>query len=101
MDEKIEIGIIEPFLHLSSSNDAENQEMRNPFPYSKYTVWKFHGLSITQILREINFGESRSAKSATLTQLKALNFDFYAFLPLLRLKLTKITKFRMAKMAVL
>ena len=66
-----------------------------------YTVWKFHDFSITQILREINFGESRSAKSATLTQLKALNFDFYAFLPLLRLKLTKITKFRMAKMAVL
>ena len=45
--------------------------------YYKYcyvrTVWKFHDFSITQILREINFGDCRSAKSAILTY---LNFDF-------------------------
>ena len=34
---------------------------------SSHTVWKFHDLSITQILREINFGDGRSAKSAILT----------------------------------
>ena len=29
-----------------------------------YTVWKFQDFSVTQILREINFGESRSSKTA-------------------------------------
>ena len=28
------------------------------------TVWKFHDFSVTQILREINFGECRSSKNA-------------------------------------
>ena len=31
------------------------------------TVWKFHDFSITHILREINFWDPRSAKSAILT----------------------------------
>ena len=46
-------------------------------------VWKFqnhsvefHDFSITQILREIKFGDSRSTISATLTHFEALNFDF-------------------------
>ena len=42
-------------------------------------VWKFHDFSITQILREINFWDSRSAKSAISTQLEAVNFDFHDF----------------------
>ena len=47
------------------------------FRHSKvYTVLKFHDFSITQILREINFEDSRSAKFAILPHLKALNFDF-------------------------
>ena len=33
----------------------------------KFTVWKFKNFSIIQILREITFGDSRSAKSAILT----------------------------------
>ena len=36
---------------------------------SNFTVWKFHDFSITQILREINFGDSRSAKSAMFNTL--------------------------------
>ena len=40
------------------------------------TVWKFHDFSITQILRKINFGNSRSAKSAILPHLEAVDFDF-------------------------
>ena len=48
-----------------------------------HTVWKFHNISILQILREINFKDSWSAKSAILTHLEALNFDFYAFLQFL------------------
>jgi len=33
----------------------------------------------TNILREIKFGDSRSAKSAISTRLEAQNFDFYDF----------------------
>ena len=44
---------------------------------SVLTVWTFKDFSFTQILREINFEESRSAKSAILTHFEALNFDFY------------------------
>ena len=40
--------------------------------------------SITQILREINVGNSRGAKSAILTHLEALNLNFYDFLHFLK-----------------
>ena len=40
------------------------------------TVRKFHNFPITQILREINFWDSYSAKSAVLTHLEAISFDF-------------------------
>ena len=40
-------------------------------------VQKFHDFSITQILREIKFWDSRSAKSAIYAHVKALNFLFY------------------------
>ena len=43
-------------------------------------LWKFHDFSIAQILREINFGDSRSAKSALLTHFEALNIEFLHFL---------------------
>ena len=43
---------------------------------SVFTVWKFQDFSIIHILREINFWDSRSAKSAILTHLEALDFDF-------------------------
>ena len=46
-------------------------------------MWKFDKFSITQILREINFGNSKSAKSAILTHLEALNCDFHEFFALL------------------
>ena len=36
------------------------------------TVWKFHDFAITQILREINFGEFRSAKIAVFANLGLL-----------------------------
>ena len=49
-----------------------------------FTEWKFHSFSIIHILREINFGDSRSAKSAIFTVLEALNFDFDEVLQLLK-----------------
>ena len=46
------------------------------------TVWKFQDFSVTQILREINLGDSRSTKSANLTYLEALNYDCSEFFAL-------------------
>ena len=43
-------------------------------------MWKYHDFFITQILREIISGNSRSAKPAILTHLEALNIDFMNFL---------------------
>ena len=40
-----------------------------------YTVWTFHDFSVILILREINFGESRSSKTADFAIFCALNFD--------------------------
>ena len=49
--------------------------------------------SITQILREINLGDCRSAKSAISTHLEALNLDFYEFLHFLKAKICQINHF--------
>ena len=58
------------------------------------------GFSITQILREINFWDSRSAKYAILSHSEALNFDFNQFLhKLIIFRATNITK--MAVSAIL
>ena len=40
------------------------------------TVKKFQDFSITQILHEINFGDSGSVKSVILTHVEALNSNF-------------------------
>ena len=45
-------------------------------------MWKFQDFSITHILREINFGDSLSAKLAILTHSEALNFNFHEFFAL-------------------
>ena len=37
------------------------------------TVWKFHDFPITQILREMNFGESRSSKTAVFAFFEGLS----------------------------
>ena len=42
----------------------------------KTQLGKFHKFSITQNLREIDFGTSKNAKSAISTHLGAPNFDF-------------------------
>ena len=55
---------------------------------------QFYDFSITQILREIIFGDSWSAKSAILTHLEALNFDFYGFFHFLKAEIYQINKTR-------
>ena len=37
------------------------------------TVWKFQDFSVIQILREINFGQSRSSKTAVFAIFEPLN----------------------------
>ena len=59
---------------------------------SNHTVWKFRDFSNIQILREINFGDSKSAKSAILTHLEDLNFDFYEFFHFLRAEIYQINQ---------
>ena len=41
---------------------------------TRTTVWKLQDFRITQILREINFVDSRSAKTAVFAILGAVNF---------------------------
>ena len=57
-------------------------------------MWKFHDFSITQILGEIKFGDSRSAKYTILflTHLVDLSFDFYDFLHFLKTEIDKSKK---------
>ena len=55
-------------------------------------MWKFHAFSVAQILRKIKFGDSRSAKSAILTHLEVLNFDFNEFLHFLKAEFYPINK---------
>ena len=60
--------------------------------YSKNTVWKFHDFSITHILREIKFEDSRGAQSAIFTHLEALDFGFYEFLNFCKSTIYQINK---------
>ena len=61
------------------------------FHSCKCAVWKSNYFSITQILCEINFGDSTSAKSAILTHLKALKVS-YEFLHFLKAEFYQIEK---------
>ena len=57
--------------------DLEDRKIKPPFkPKIVCTLWSFHDFSVNQFLREINFGHSRNAKSAFLTQLEAVKVDF-------------------------
>ena len=51
-------------------------------------MWKFQDFLITQILREINFGESRKSITAIFEFFEGLNFD-----NLVNLSLKKVQKF--------
>ena len=62
-------------------------------------MWKFHDFSITQILREINFRDYLTAKSANSTHLEALNFDFHEFFHFLEAVIDQINIFSAPKIA--
>ena len=66
------------------------------------TVWKFHNFPITQILRKIILGDSRSAKSAIFNTFGGFEFLFFfphEFLHFLKAQITKVTKFCDPKIA--
>ena len=62
-----------------------------------YTVWKFHDFSINQILREINFGESRSAETAIFVIFGALNSVDLVNSSLQKVQKSRTLKFRASK----
>ena len=62
-------------------------------------MWKLQNLSVTQILREINFGDFRSAKFAILTHLQALNFVFVNFFHFLTAEIYQINKIQSPEIA--
>ena len=55
-------------------------------------VWKCHCFYTTQILGEISFGHSRSAKFAIWKHFEALHYDFYEFLHFLKAEFYQINK---------
>ena len=74
-----------PWLNWNFSEKDIHQvwfDIKRSFAYhnqrSSHTVWKVYDFSITQILREINFLESRSSKPAVFAILGALNFVIWA-----------------------
>ena len=60
-------------------------------------MWKFQEFAIIQILREINCEHCRSAKSAIITHLQALNFEFDEFLHFLKVAIYQISKIQSSK----
>ena len=60
----------------------------------KCTVWKIHSFSITQILREINFEDSRRTKSAIVTHFRGYEFWFLYIFALWKAKIYQIYKIR-------
>ena len=55
-------------------------------------MWKIHDFSIIRIIREINFEDSKSAKSAISTHLEALNLDLHRLLHFLKAEMYQINK---------
>ena len=51
-------------------------------------MWKFHGFPITQILREIYYGEFQNSKTAVFAYFEALDF-----VDLVNFSLQKVQKF--------
>ena len=67
-------------LGFESNQDCGNDDLVKPLkPHTNEvqvlnTVWNFQDFSVIQIFREINFGESRSSKTAIFAIFEGLNF---------------------------
>ena len=60
--------------------------------FHNFHTVQFYDFLITQILCEINFDVSKSARSAILTLLDALNCDFHEFRHYLKAEIDQIDK---------
>ena len=68
------------------------------------TEWKFLNFSAIQILDEIEGGKVSDSKSAILTHLETVNFNFYDFLQFLKFEIDQNDKIKSpinCKLAVL
>ena len=74
--------------------DDVDMPTKRPISGANSHVWKFHDFSITEILRENNFRNSRGAKFAILTHLEALICDFYEFLHFLKSEIDQVNKIK-------
>ena len=77
-----------PLVNLKEIFLTQLKRVFKPFIRLLSTVCKIHNFSVTQILREINFGESSSCKTAVLPNSWALNF-----VNLVNISLQKVQKF--------
>ena len=57
------------------------------------TEWKFQEFSATQILREIIFGHFQAQKTAILTILAALNYEFLGIWDIFKCEIPTKSKF--------
>ena len=73
--------------HVKSEVTFEGHNLGGKFQ-SLSTVWKFQDFSVTQILREINYGESRNSKTVIFVISGALNI-----INLVICRLQKVQKF--------
>ena len=73
--------------------------MRLHFCIDDTAVRKFEDLSVTQILREINFGEYRSSKTAVFAILGALNLVDLVNFSLQKVKNAEKPKIKASKCA--
>ena len=64
-------------------------------------MWEFHDFSITQNLREINFWDFRSTKSAILTHFQAKNYDFLHILYFLKAEFDQKIKIRVPENTII
>ena len=64
-----------------------------------FTVWKFQDFSVIQILCEINFGESRTLKSATFAALNFFNLVLVVAFKKCKNSKSKFRPSKCAKMA--
>ena len=72
-NQKVKVTFVYFLLDILKKKTCKNLAiMYNLKGYLHFTVWKYNDFSITQILREINFEDSRIVKSATSTHLEAL-----------------------------
>ena len=60
-------------------------------------MWKFQDFSAIQILREINLGHFEAPKTAGLTILAAMNFEFLGTFDIFKCEISKNSKFKPSK----